>query len=305
MQAAIDVGSNTVRLIIGECLHGILRPNEYHRKITRLSGNISVHNELNTASMGRTLDALKSYREILNAADVNQIRIVGTAALRRATNRKYFIDQVFAETGLTLEVIEGIEEARLMAMGVLSVVDPLPENAIVIDIGGGSTEFVCLSKGSVCFQQSYPLGVVRLCEEFSSDRERHQAILNVICQFTSAIKSSGLSGINWQLIGTAGTITTLAAIDLQLTDYDADLINNHCISMFRLKEIDQCLSSLSDTEREAIAGMEPGRGDLILPGISIVSELMKIFRQDQIKVADSGLLEGILLDFSQTKQKYQ
>jgi exopolyphosphatase / guanosine-5'-triphosphate,3'-diphosphate pyrophosphatase len=303
VHAAIDVGSNTVRMIIGECLHGILRPAEYHRKITRLAGQISVSNELNTASMERTLAALRSFREILKSANVKDTRIVGTAALRRATNQQYFIDQVFAETGLNLDVIEGTEEARLMALGVLTAIDPIPNDAIIIDIGGGSTEFVCLSEGSVCFQTSYPLGVVRLCEEFNTDREQYDAISHVICQFMSALKSNELIGKNWNLIGTAGTITTLAAIDLQLTDYNSALINNHCIPMSELKAIEQHLRSLTDKGRESITGMEPGRGDLILPGVSIVLALMHAFHQDQIKVADSGLLEGTLLDFSQTKQK--
>ena len=304
MQAAIDVGSNTVRMIIGECLQGILRPFEYHRMITRLAGDISASNELHTASMNRTLEALKSFRKILDNANVKNVRMVGTAALRRASNQREFLDQVFAQTGLTLDIIAGTEEARLMTIGVLSVINPIPDNTIIIDIGGGSTEFVCLSEGSVCFQISYPLGVVKLCEEFTTVHEQQRAITDVIDQFTSALKRHELNGKNWHLIGTAGTMTTLAAIDLQLADYDPNLINNHCLHLFELNEIEQHLSSLSNVARESITGMEAGRGDLILPGLKLVLELLKTFQQKQIKVADSGLLEGILLDFSQTKQKY-
>lgn len=304
MQAAIDVGSNTVRMIIGECQNGILRPSEYHRKITRLAGVISSSNVLHTASMNRTLDALKSFRKILDAAHIKNVRIVGTAALRRAANQREFIDQVSALTGLSLDIIAGTEEARLMTIGVLSVINPIPKDAIIVDIGGGSTEFVCLSEGSVCFQVSYPLGVVRLCEEFTSAHDQQKAITDIIDQFTSALKNKELIGKNWQLIGTAGTMTTLAAIDLQLADYDAQSINNHCLHILRLIKIEQQLSSLSHADRESITGMEAGRGDLILPGLKLVLELLKTFQQEQIKVADSGLLEGILLDFSQTKQKY-
>ena len=198
-------------------------------------------------------------------------------------------------TGLQIEVIEGAEEALLTTMGVLSVVDPVPESVIIIDIGGGSTELACLIDGRIRFQESYPLGVVRLCEECSSVSERQQQIDAVFDQFTESLLTLGLADRPYQLIGTAGTITTLAAIHLQLDEYDAALINNHELSSVWLEELQQMLQLLSVPEREALTGMEPGRGDLILPGLQILLTLSRLLQLSSLKVADSGLLEGVML----------
>ena len=298
MQAVIDVGSNTVRLLIGGCNQGVPFPKQYQRQTTRLAGGISVQNLLSKKSMDRTLVALKSFKQPLSDAAVIQTRVVGTATLRRATNRQTFINQVKAETGFNIEVIDGLEEARLMSIGVLSVINPVPEHAIIIDIGGGSTELVCLEYGDICFQVSYPLGVVRLCEELQTDNERKNAISSTISQFSSALAHECLLNHDWQLIGTAGTITTLAAIDLGLDAYDAEAINNHDLSFDRLSAMLLKLTALNQQEREKINGMEAGRGDLILPGLDIVLQLMSRFKQRVIRVSDYGLLEGALIDLN-------
>lgn len=301
MFAAIDVGSNTVRMLIGECRNDILQPYQYQRKITRLAGGFSSSNELHPDSIRRTLEAIQGFNNTLKEFDIQAIRVVGTAALRRAANSSLFTELVTSETGLNVDIIPGSEEAQLMSFGVLSVVNPLPDAVIIIDIGGGSTEFVCLKKNRIHFQRSYPLGVVKLCEEFDSLDSRLSYIEQTISLFAAELETISDTDEEWQLVGTAGTITTLAAIDLQLAEYDAATINNHCISHHRLSAIHQHLSSLSDEKREAIVGMEPGRGDLILPGLAIILKIIENFHQNQITVSDSGLLEGIILDFSQTK----
>lgn len=299
MLAVIDVGSNTIRMLLGDCRKGTIIPHSTHREIVRLSGNFSVQTGLAETAMHRALTTLKSYQSIISSQDVSRVRVVGTAVLRRAENRQAFIDKVLSATGLEIEVIAGAEEARLTTKGVLSGVDPVPES-IIIDIGGGSTELVCLIDGHIRFQESYPLGVVRLCEEYFSDSERQQHIEAVFARFTESLDTLGLANRQYQLIGTAGTITTLAAIHLQLKKYAAKLINNHELSADWLRELQQSLKLISVPEREALTGMEPGRGDLILPGLQILLTLIQQLQFSGVKVADSGLLEGVMLDLNQS-----
>ncbi|MFK5926934.1 MAG: hypothetical protein QM483_09915 [Desulfuromusa sp.] len=296
MDAVIDVGSNTIRMLLGDYQNGRLLSPRYCRNITRLSGDFSEQNGLSEAGMCRSLTALKSYKKIISAQQVSQIRVVGTAALRRARNRQTFIDVVYSETGLTIEVIDGAEEALMSTRGALSVISPIPRAAIVIDIGGGSTELACVIDGYIHFQKSYPLGVVRLCEEYSSETDRQQQIDATCKQFAESL--AGLDKFDYQLIGTAGTITTLAAIHLQLEKYDADMINNHEISFSWLKRLQQKLELLSVQEREAVAGMEQGRGDLILPGLQILLALLSLLKLSTLRVSDSGLLEGVMLNLT-------
>ena len=149
--------------------------------------------------------------------------------------------------------------------------------------------------GKICLQRSYPLGVVSLCEEYSSASERQRYIDTTILEFTQQLQQLGLARLDYQFIGTAGTITTLAAIHLQLRTYEPALINNCEISISWLTNLQQELELLSALEREALPGMEKGRGDLILPGLQILLTLMQQFQFSKIKVSDCGLLEGVML----------
>ncbi len=300
MDAVIDVGSNTIRMLLGSCHSGKIIPHSCQRQITRLGGDFSPQIGLSAVAMERALITLESYSQIIAATDISQVRAVATAVLRRAKNRPSFLARVAAETGLNVEVIDGEEEGRLTALGSLSVIDPLPDTAIVIDIGGGSTELVCLVEGEIRLQKSYPLGVVNLCEEYFSTAQRQQQINRIVQQFYQSLQQAGLSGLNYQFIGTAGTITTLAAIHLQLQKYNPLLINNHEISIDWLVKIQEKLELISVPEREQLTGMEKGRGDLILPGLQILLTLMRQFRCSTIKVSDYGLLEGVMLQLTES-----
>lgn len=295
MYAAIDIGSNTLRMLLADKSDGTILPFRYYREITRLAGDFSPQIGLDTAAMQRTLITLDSFHKIISAQGITQVRAVGTAALRNANNRQIFIDNVSAATNLQIEAIKGEEEAELTTLGVLSVIEPVPESVIVIDIGGGSTELIYVDNGQIRLQKSYPLGVVSLCEEYASDKERQQQIDATVLQFTESLKQVGLADRIYQLIGTAGTITTLAAIHLQLKKYNSNSINNHSISMGWLEELQAKLKLISVQEREALIGMEKGRGDLILPGLQILLSLMRRFQFSCVKVSDSGLLEGVML----------
>ena len=296
MQAAIDVGSNTLRMLISTGSQGPSASDLYLRRVTRLSGGLTDTAGLTVASMQRTLEALQYFQSIMAEQQVEKCRAVATEALRRAVNRQQFLELVAAESGLNLEIISGEEEARLTTAGVLSVISPLPQAAIIIDIGGGSTELICVINGRTVCQKSYPLGVVRLCEECASAADRQEQIAKAFDDFYGLLKGQHLLSYSYQLIGTAGSVTTLAAIHLELEDYAVDKINNHLIPVNWLEELKRKLELLTIAERETLPGMEVGRGDLIIPGIEILLCLSQKFSQNDLRVSDSGLLEGILLN---------
>jgi len=202
-------------------------------------------------------------------------------------------------SGIGLEVISGEEEARLTLSGVISGLDVMTENLLVFDVGGGSTEYTVAVAGKIIFTRSLPLGVVRLTEGKGSAAAISEKIERELFLLLSEMSAAGVTALFKEatLIATAGTATTLAAIDLGLADYDYSKVNNHVISSIRIREIYDKLSPLSPPERlRQIIGLEEGREDLILAGALLTMKSMEIFGINSLKVSDFGLLEGILLN---------
>lgn len=299
MRAAVDVGSNTVRLLLGEVREGRVVPDRYYRRITRLGGDACREAGLSPAAMERTLSALIEIGEILRSSEPCAIRAVGTAAIRNAANGSSFVEEARSVSGIPLEIIEADEEATLCARGVLSALDPRPDRCLIFDIGGGSTEFVLSKDDELLFQQSYPLGVVHLCEQFPHSDRRRIWIGEILDRLLADFAAYGLQkeAASSTLVGTAGTVTTLAALRLEMTRYDWRQINNLKLDMEDLERMSRRLTPLSSEERESLPGMEKGRGDLILPGLEIVKEVLQRLGQRNLTVSDFGLLEGVLLGF--------
>ena len=300
LTAAVDIGSNTVRLLVASVNQGILNPVYCFRKITRLAGGLTEDTGLAPAAMQRTLSALLEVKEILLQYGVERLRAVGTEALRKAANGKDFVQEAQRLTGLDIHIIDGVEEARLSCLGVLSALATIPHKCLIFDIGGGSTEFILWENHQISFQASYPLGVVRLSEKGHTEENKGDTIKSVLAHLELDLRKAGLFAeilrSEVPLIGTAGTVTTLAAIDLKMSQYDRDKINNHTLSTKNLGQMLEPLEMLCPVEREDIPGMEKGRGDLILPGLRTVLALMALFQKDSLVVSDAGLLEGVILD---------
>lgn len=300
MYAAIDVGSNTVRMLIGRCTATGIKSDVYRQRITRLGGNYVEGKGLALDSLERTLSAFSDYADILQDMKIEKVRAVGTAALRRAENSQHLVNLIKLKTRMRLEIINGREEARLSSVGVLSAINPCPETALIVDIGGGSTELIFYDKRQMLFTHSYPLGVVQLCEEFPEMGQRVAFIKDMVVKFSADLLYTGITAEQLertQLIGTAGTITTLAAMNLKLSKYDPSLINNHLLKLNWLKQVQKKLQKLTVSEREKLPGLEQGRGDLIIPGLELLLALIHYLKKETILVADAGLLEGIILDF--------
>jgi exopolyphosphatase/guanosine-5'-triphosphate,3'-diphosphate pyrophosphatase len=292
-------------LLIGSIEGGKVIPEFYERRICRLAGGFSVEEGLAPDAQKRTLAAFTQFADICRTHQVQKVRAVGTAAFRQAKNGEAFAETVRSTTRLPLEIISGDVEAETMTLGVLSALDPLPSNALIIDIGGGSTEFVLCKAGNVLWSRSVPLGVVHLIEGYGDTKIRQDVIAAVLSELSGEIKSvcmtNHLDTNSITLVGTAGTVTTLAALDQQMTDYDWKLINNYTMHLARLLYWQSLLAPLSVSEREAFPGMEAGRGDLILAGIEILLCLMQQLDCSSLTVSDFGILEGLLFSLQSTE----
>lgn len=299
LKAAIDLGTNTARLLIGTDIDGKIVRHHVSRSITRLGGGFTRENGISQAASDRTVTAMQSFSEIIKQFSVTEVRAVATSAVRDAVNREEFCLEVRSVSGIELEVISGEEEGRLTLSGVISGLDVVPDSMLVFDVGGGSTEYTAAKKGEIIFTRSLPLGVVRLTEGKGSTAAISDKIDRELNLLISEMDNAGISPLfkNCTLIATAGTATSLAAIDIGLTDYDYSKVNNHIIDTVRIREIFNRLSPLSPSERlRQIIGLEEGREDLIIAGILLTLKSMEMFDSKSLKVSDFGLLEGVMIN---------
>jgi exopolyphosphatase/guanosine-5'-triphosphate,3'-diphosphate pyrophosphatase len=310
--ASIDIGTNTLRFLIVERggADGLLTPVHCERVITRLGGDYNEGKGISPASVKRTLDTLKGFSSLAKRYGVEDIYAVATSVVRRAANREGFIKKIKETAGIETTVISGGEEARLSMLGVLSVIRADVARCLIMDIGGGSTEFVAVDNGDMVGAWSIELGVVHLAEKYikedpPKERELNNMegdIHNMLDRLKRTISMDGLNPLSYSgqedvvFIGTAGTVTTLAALDQGLQDYDPGKINNYILKRGDIKGHYEHLASLKLKERKEMAALEDGREDIIISGASIALESMRAFNFESMIVSDSGLLEGILID---------
>lgn len=308
--AALDIGSNAFRLLACEVpLEGIVRPKKLasQQVITRLSGGFSSSFGLTKEAMERSIDALKQFRVAMDELGVAHYKAVGTGVLRRAVNRQDFLERAKQEANIALEIIDPKKEALLTYEGVISTTStPIGYPVLILDVGGFSVEFiyaetplkptfmVSLEIGSVLLRERFLLSDPPTPQEIQGLREY---ILENLNRLQAILYSSGcLGGLKkkGQLIGTAGTLTTLAQIDMALADYNPLLIQNYILTEQRLETVFEQLIRLSSKDRLTIRGLKPGREDVIVAGALLVIEAVKAFRKPGIVVSDAGLLEGLM-----------
>jgi exopolyphosphatase/guanosine-5'-triphosphate,3'-diphosphate pyrophosphatase len=303
--AGIDIGTNTLRLLIAEVqsvqgrVH--IRPIFETRRITRLGEGIVNSGRLSPSAMSRTLQALKEFRAAISEHPVDRIIAVATSAVREAANRPLFLDRVKEETGLNVEVISGEEEARRTLLGVRYGLEGDNQNLLVIDIGGGSTEWIVVTGGRVQEMKTVDIGVVKLTDRYlvsdppSADDQR-QLIQNIEERFRAMVPSAGpLSG--HRFVGVAGTVTTLAALELGLKTYDPSRVQKMRLGFERVEGWYRKLVGMTLDERRLLAGLERGREDLIVSGTALLWVAMRMARAKEVVVSDYGLREGVLIDW--------
>lgn len=311
--AGIDIGTNATRLLIAEISTTAYRTLYAARSTTRLGQDLERTGLLSPDARERTLGVLEQFARIIGRHAVDEAAVVGTSSLRRAANASQFVEDVRKRTGLGLTVISGNEEARLTLVGVQRALsqgatDPLA-HAVVADIGGGSTELIVTRDGAVCSDTSLDLGAVYLTERFLShdppSPDEVQAVRNAVEEGLKAWErgQAGPAGCDLRRIsvcaGTAGTITTLAAMAQRLREYDPDLINGYALSRDAVAGLIDRLTAATVAERAQMAGLEPGRADIILAGAIIAQEIMMLCGNASMLVSDWGLREGLVFDLFQ------
>ncbi len=291
--AGIDIGTNTLRLLIADAGSRTLSILHSARIITRLGEMLDRTGLLSEAARQRSLRALDTFARDIRRMQPAAVCTVGTSALRSAGNAQEFIEEVRGHTGLEVRVIAGQEEARLTLLGVTRSLNVHP--AVVVDIGGGSTEIVIVSRS---VETSLPLGAVYLTDRFINRDPPLPGDLKLLRQEIQAILESSrlIPAGPGDLVGTAGTITTLAAMHQELTTYDPAMITGHILTREAVQKMVLMLSHTPLAERSKIPGLEPGREDIILAGAIVVEEIMMRFGYERMIVSDWGLREGILFD---------
>ena len=302
--ASIDIGTNTFRILVGEVKGKELKKLYIDRVITRLGGGFSKEKRISEDATDRAISVLREFAIILKEYGVEKVRAVATSVVRESINGYGFLERVQRETGIRAEVISGEEEARLTVNGVLKSVSANSEYSVIFDVGGGSTEYVLVERGEILGLRSTNLGVVHLTERFLKSNIPSKSDIDAISREIWDILSSELSWISkisnngLTLIGTAGTPTTLAAIELGLEKYDPNLVNGFILKKIAVLNIFDTLIRIPAEERLRIRGLEKGREDVIIPGALIVIKTMERFSRDEILVSDGGLLEGVAYSIS-------
>ncbi len=300
--AALDVGTNTVRLLVADLAPGgALHPRRYALRITRLGGGAGPAG-LAPAAIGRTVAAMAEFTRILREEGVVAYRAVATSAAREAPNREALIARAREAAGIELEVISGEEEAALAMAGVRWALArraaEVPGRFVLVDVGGGSTEVVLAERrpsGDWRDEaRSLPLGAVRLVEGYlRGDPPAPAELARMEAAIEAGLPATLPRGL--PVVGTAGTITTLAAMDLGLATYDRERVEGHLLSRPALEARFAQLVAMPAAARLALPGLERGREDLIVAGLAIALATMRRLGADRLRVADAGLLEGVCL----------
>jgi len=288
MFAAIDIGTNSVRLLIAQRINDVIVPEHRDVKSTRLGEGLEATGKISVEAASRTLDALVIFKEAMQRFDVKQVKVVATSAVREASNAAKFLEWARQKVQLNIDIISGDEEAELSYLGACSGFN-ISENNIVVDIGGGSTEIV-FKQGSEIIYSSSPLGAVRCTENSTTPTQ----IFAELEKYLNKIKNLK----DYRLIAVGGTAMNLAAINKKLTVYDPELVHGSEVSIEELGKTIFYIGSKSLAQRLAVPGLQPERADIIIAGLLILWVIMTYASIDKVVVSEADILQGIVLKYS-------
>jgi len=304
--ASLDLGTNTFLLLIAEVAAGKISPVVDRETFVRLGKGVDAAGNLNAAAMQRGYVCLQEYAALARQHHVEKIFAVGTSALRDAANRAEFLNAVLAQTGMRIEVISGEKEARLTFAGTISNKTNLPGPIAVLDIGGGSTEVVIGAphlfsvRENTLQARSADIGSVRLTERFlQNDPVQPEEVMRLRQQTETVMRATwpaaSLAPVQ-TLIGTAGTITTLAAMAQEMREYDSARIDGYMLTRQKLGELIIEIRRRSVAQRCELPGLSPARADVILAGAIILETFLDLYRFPELLVSDRGLRFGVLIE---------
>ncbi len=305
--AAVDLGTNNCRLLVARPVEGGFRVIDAFSRVVRLGEGLAASGILSETAMGRTLEALAICADKMRRRGVTTARAVATEACRRAGNCGEFLDRTSRATGLRLEIISSAEEARLALDGCAPLLASDPPHALVFDIGGGSTELNWLEidagggttlLGSI----SLPCGVVTLSERHGSGRIGAEAYARMVGEVRSALEpfevrhriAPMVAHGRVQMLGTSGTVTTLAGVHLGLERYQRAVIDGYTLQFDAILAVNRRLAEMDCRERAALPCIGPERADLVVAGCAILEAICRLWPVGRVRVADRGLREGIL-----------
>ena len=294
--AAIDCGTNSTRLLVADAAG---RPAERRMQITRLGQGVDATRRLHPDAMERTMATLAGYRTVLDQHGAVRVRVVATSAVRDAANRAEFLDAAEAAVGVRPELLDGDEEGRLSFRGATTGLDPAGGPFLVVDIGGGSTEFVVGTDEPVGVI-SVDVGCVRLTERYlhhdpPSPLELSQAI-SVMHAYLDDVKREVPSVKDAvRLVGLAGTVTTMAAVEIGLAEYDPARIHHFELTRTAAEDVFRTLATEPRAARIHNPGLEEARADVIVGGAAIVVTIMRHFEFGSCLVSEADILDGLVL----------
>ncbi len=308
--SAIDVGTNSVRLLVadveGEGRDARITTVDRQMRITRLGQGVDASRRLDPAAIARTVGVLEEYRAIIDTLGAERPRATATSAARDSVNRDEFFDPAEAALGARPELLPGEEEARLSFLGAtVDVTSPGPY--LVVDIGGGSTELVFGTtepEGLV----SLDMGCVRLSEQFlhgdPPEPEELSAAIDVArAHLADAAREIPAARTARTLIGLAGTVTTVAAVELGLATYDRDRIHHFRLSRAAVEDVFRTLATETHAQRAHNPGIDPGRVDVIVGGLVVLVSVMRGLGFEEVLVSESDILDGLVRSQTQVAQR--
>ena len=297
--AVVDLGTNSTRLLVADAVDGALTELERRTVVTRFGEGVDATGRLADAAIARVEEALGAYRAVIDRLGAETVVAVATSAMRDAENGDEFRDNVRARFGIDLVTISGNEEARLSFRGATAVrTEGAP--TVVIDIGGGSTEYVIgRPRGDPSFHVSTRMGSVRHTERFIAhdppDDDEVAALAADAERIVEAEVPDDLRSQTQHGIAVAGTATTLAAIDQELDPYDPDRVHGYRLGLQAGERILAMLAALPLAERRAVKGLHPDRAPTIVAGAAILMESLRTFGLEEVEVSEADILHGAAL----------
>ena len=298
--AALDLGTNNCRLLIARPQGAGFAVVDAFSRIVRLGEGLAATGRLSDDAIDRTIAALRVCADKLRRRDVALARSVATEACRRAENGADFIARAYAETGIMLDIISAEEEARLAVLGCHALIEPGEGAALVFDIGGGSTELVLIDTRTaiptILDWHSAPWGVVSLTESVGDGGPETYAAMRATVR-TSFVEFAARLPADpgrRRLLGTSGTVTTLASVHLGLASYDRSAVDGLLMPSAAMREVSRRIAGLDMVGRSKVPCIGAERADLVVAGCAILEEILDIWPAEQLGIADRGIREGIL-----------
>ncbi|MEL7444597.1 MAG: Ppx/GppA phosphatase family protein [Pseudomonadota bacterium] len=306
--AALDLGTNNCRLLIARPSGKDFTVIDAFSRVVKLGEDLAKSGRLSDEAMDRALGALSICADKLRRRNVRLARSVATEACRRASNGEAFIERVRNETGIVLDIITAEEEARLAVLGCHILLEQGNSPAVIFDIGGGSTELVLVEQGGkvprILDWQSVPWGVVSLTDTVGRGEDAHDSRLKRYSRMRELVSESfapfaariadAAKSDDIRLLGTSGTVTTLASLHLELPHYDRKAVDGLIVPSSSMRDISTKLSGMSPDERSELPCIGQDRADLVVAGCAILESILDLWPAHRLGVADRGIREGIL-----------